>query len=61
MTAKRHKHDFTGLWWHFGPYGRQDVHVHSCFDEDCDRVVVGSGRKCNETSDHYRETSGDTR
>jgi hypothetical protein len=57
VTAKRHKHEFTALWWHFGPYGRQDVHVHDCFDEDCDRVVVGDGRDCDgQGESHHRET-----
>ena len=22
-----HRHAFTALWWHFGPYGDQTVHV----------------------------------
>jgi hypothetical protein len=47
VTAKRHRHTFTALCWHFGPFGDQQVHVHSCFDEDCDRVVIGQGRECN--------------
>jgi hypothetical protein len=58
MSARRHKHAFTALWWHFGPHGRQNVHVHSCFGEDCDRVVIGEGRECEgpERQAHHRET-----
>jgi len=53
----RHKHDFHGLWWTFGPYGRQDVHVHDCYvKEDCDRVLIGPGRMCDSTLPHHRET-----
>ncbi len=48
MAAKRHRHVFSALWWRFGPYGPQDVHVHSCIDDDgCDRVLVGQGRECD--------------
>ena len=54
--SKRHRHEFSGLWFHFGPYGRQDVHVHTCFDEDCSRVVIGEGRECEHGSKHWRET-----
>jgi len=55
--VKRHKHQFAAIWWHFGQYGRQDVHVHSCCAEDCDRVLVGAGRDCDpEDCDHHRET-----
>jgi hypothetical protein len=56
VSAKRHTHTFTALWWNFGPYGRQDVHVHDCFDEDCGRVVVGTGRDCTTSAEHHRET-----
>lgn len=55
--AKRHRHTFTALYYHFGPYGRQDVHVHACFDEDCSRVIIGEGRVCGgERTNHWRET-----
>lgn len=55
--SKAHKHVFTALWWHFGPYGDQSVHVHSCFDEDCDRVLIGKGRKCDgNAASHHRKT-----
>lgn len=55
--AKRHKHEFTGLWTHFGPYGPQDVHYHVCFDTDCLRVLVGAGRDCDgEAESHKRAT-----
>ena len=55
--AKRHKHTFTALYWHFGPYGDQNVHVHDCFDEDCDRVLIGQGRTCDGNAQtHHRKT-----
>lgn len=56
--AKRCRHfdGFTALWWHFGPYGRQDVHIHSCFTEGCWRVIIGTGRACGKRSVHHRET-----
>lgn len=53
---KAHKHVFTALWWHFGPYGQQGVHVHSCFTEGCDRVLVGEGHSCKKSAAHHRET-----
>ena len=58
MSAKRHKHEFTALYWHFGQFGRQNVHVHSCFDIDCDRVMIGQTRTCeiNREQFHWRET-----
>ncbi len=57
IAARRHKHEFTALWWYFGPYGRQDAHVHSCFTDDCDRVLVGQGRSCDgKPESHKRET-----
>ena len=46
MTA-RHRHEFTALWVHFGPYGDQGVHYHPCFGEDCDRVIIGPNRECD--------------
>jgi hypothetical protein len=65
MSAKRHRHTFTALWWHFGEYGRQDVHAHSCITDDepdCDRVLISDGRDCTPKQGNHRETlvSGDT-
>lgn len=58
--SKRHKHVFTLLYWHFGPYGDQTVHIHSCFTDDCDRVLIGQGRNCSgSAADHRRETLGE--
>lgn len=57
MGAKRHRHEFTALSWHFGAFGDQTVHVHSCFTDDCDRVLIGPGRNCSgNAADHRRET-----
>lgn len=60
---KRHEHWFTALWWHFGPYGPQDVHVHSCLHEDesgeydCQRVLIGAGFDCGGApNSHRRQT-----
>lgn len=55
-TPKRHTHEFSALPWHFGEYGPQDCHVHSCFEEGCDRVLIGPGRKCDPKSKHRRMT-----
>ncbi len=45
--ARSVAHAFHALWWHLGPYGRQDVHLHSCLDhERCGIVLVGEGRDC---------------
>jgi len=46
-AVKRHKHKWTALWDHFGPYGRQDVHRHVCFVEGCDAHLIGPGRDCS--------------
>ena len=57
-SAKQHKHTFTGLYTHFGPY-RSDyraVHYHVCVDTGCDRVLIGKGRECGLDHDHWRET-----
>jgi hypothetical protein len=47
------------MWWHFGPYGLQDVHLHGCFEDDCDRTLVAEGRDCGGNDQpHYRFTLG---
>lgn len=48
-----HRHEWTALWFHFGPYRRQDVHVHGCFDGRCKWFLIGEGRQCNEASNHW--------
>lgn len=40
-------HDFHGLWWNFGPHGRQDVHMHPCDRPSCEAEMVGPGRDCD--------------
>lgn len=56
---KRHTHEFSGFWWHYGPYGPQDVHLHGCFEDCCDRTLVAEGRTCEgESQPHYRFTLG---
>jgi hypothetical protein len=55
--AKWHRHTLTALWWNFGTFGRQDVHVHDCFSEDCCRVLIGPGRDCDgDATTHHRES-----
>ena len=51
----RTKHEYTGLWFHFGQYGRQDVHVHSCFA--CwDGALIGIGHDCGGSKTrHWQE------
>lgn len=43
----RHKHEFHALYWHYGKYGPQDVHLHPCFTEGCEQELVGEGRECD--------------
>jgi hypothetical protein len=54
-----HEHWFTALWSHLGPYGRQDVHLHSCQGGeagDCYEVFVGLGRDCADGVRHARSS-----
>lgn len=56
-AVRKHRHEFSALWWHLGQYGDQSVHVHGCFTEGCWRVVVGPGRECDgDPRTHYRAT-----
>jgi hypothetical protein len=60
MASKHHKHTFHAMYWHFGQYGQQNVHVHPCFDDDCDRVLIGRDRECGGAkSPHVRHTLTD--
>lgn len=52
----RHTHEFTLMYWHYGQYGPQDVHLHSCFTEDCQRVLIAKGRTCDTKAKHHRHT-----
>jgi hypothetical protein len=47
-----HRHEYHALYWHLGPYGRQDVHLHPCFTEGCDFNMVGPGRSCGPKDKH---------
>jgi hypothetical protein len=51
-----HEHQFTALWFHWGPNKTQDVHVHQCFDGRCGQVKVGDGRRCNPANAHHEES-----
>lgn len=51
MTRADHK--FHLLYFHLGPFGRQDVHIHPCTEhEQCEMEYVGLGRNCGTI--HYR-------
>ena len=39
-----HKHEFHAMYWHFGRYGPQDVHLHPC---ECGVELEGPGRECD--------------
>jgi hypothetical protein len=56
-TPKRHRHVFTALWSHFGPFSerRQTHHIHGCFTEGCDLLLVGEGYNCKLKAAHRRE------
>ena len=64
--ARKHRHEFSAIGWTFGPFGRQDVHVHSCYagcwtgalpEDACQRVLIAPGRECDgEPASHHRET-----
>jgi len=54
--GKKHEHWITALWWNFGPFGRQDVHVHSCIEGSrCQLVLIGEGRNCTNDAEHWPE------
>ena len=41
------EHEYHALYWHFGPYGPQDVHMHQCIThEHCRHELQGEGRDC---------------
>lgn len=40
----KHRHVWTSLWSHFGPYGEQDAHFHSCQLLSCNKLLVAKGR-----------------
>ena len=48
-TAAEHEHWFTSIPTRLGPYGPQDVHLHSCIEGEpgnCDDAIVGLGADC---------------
>ena len=57
MSVKHHRHHFHALWWNLGPHGRQDIHIHSCEADDCDRVLVGMGRDCSGAEQPHQKTT----
>lgn len=52
FIAEMAGHRYSSLIWHYGQFGPQDVHVHSCEDESCDWVLVGPSRDCAGLDDH---------
>lgn len=62
MSSFRHKHKFTLLYTHFGPYhaNHRAIHYHVCMNSECNLVLVGMGRECGGDHDHWRETLTDS-
>jgi hypothetical protein len=59
---KRHRHEYSRLWTHFGPFGDQSVHLHPCVHGDggCSHVLIGNGRNCDgELARHARKDLSD--
>jgi hypothetical protein len=51
--------DFHALYWHLGPFGRQDVHLHPCLDRRFRNLeLVGSGRDCDPRAVHVEMRLG---
>lgn len=49
--------EYHALWYHLGPVGRQDVHLHPRIDrEGTHDVLVGFGRDCRPKAAHVRKT-----
>ena len=48
-----HEHDFHAMFWHYGPYGDQTVHLHPC-GGNCEWELVGEGWDCDPEAPHYR-------
>lgn len=57
LKVRRHRHEFTALWWRYGRFGPQDVHLHSCFEDGCDTVLIGAGRECGGNEQKHRRTT----
>jgi hypothetical protein len=54
-----HRHEFHALYWHFGKYGPQDVHMHPC---ECGTELQGPGERCDgDVSTHQRVRWNDAR
>jgi hypothetical protein len=55
MASRQHT-SFHALYWHLGPYGRQDIHLHPCIDhQGCDAQLVGLGEKCDPSAEHFQK------
>lgn len=53
-----HRHEFHLLWWHFGPHGPQNVHLHPCGkDEWCEAELVAPGWNCDGEREGHRVVS----
>jgi hypothetical protein len=67
--SMRMTHAPHGMSWCFGPYGPQDVHVHSCIADEhganeaspCDVVWIGLGRTCEGGMDRHQQANLDDR
>ncbi len=61
-TQADHEHWFTAIPTHLGRFGRQDVHLHHCVEDDgCDVVLAALGRSCsvNLGQPHHRKVLTD--
>lgn len=52
----RHRHVWTALWDHYGPYGDRDAHWHACFH--CGAMLVAKGRECDGKLKGHRVRAG---
>jgi hypothetical protein len=53
-----HKHEFHAIWWNFGQYGPQDVHMHPC---ECGVELQGPGKDCDGDAKSHRRIRYNTR
>ena len=58
-TETARKHEYHAMYWHLGPFGRQDVHLHPCICHDnSDAQLVGLGRGCDPNGEHVEKKLG---
>jgi len=60
MEVRCRRHVWRLLWSHFGQYGPQDKHFHSCLNAECGcgALLVGPSHDCNgKWADHKIDRS----